>query len=693
MAGGRTWREGKRSMLGVSVLVLSAVLSACSDPGSVMSNGANIAPTQKRGVMNALPVAREIDPNVSVGTEGLKQALAAVDRKDARSAMAIASTLPDIDKLIVEWMLIRRDVPGLSSAFISDFANSAPDWPSAAIMRKRAEAAVLREGANPSAVISAFGRMPPATSDGVKALARAYAVNGQGANAAQVIGTYWRDQLGDSATDQQFLQEFRPVLGARELAARWHMLMYADRMSQAEPFARLLGGDYLAMTMARAAVVNGQGNADQRLAAVSGTMQSDPIYLLTRAEQARKANQPGVAARLLMQAPAELNRLVDPNAWWVERRITSRDLIEAGDPTTAYQLVASQRGGDDKTQAEAAFHAGWYALRFLRDPNTAIGHFQQLAQLATQAGTRARAAYWLGRAYEAAGQSSNANSAYSKAAEEPSSYYGQLAHVALGKTSLFLPPVPAVSDADRAALSRDVLGRALARLVAAGYDGDTQILYSEIARRATTNGSFTILSQMAEAADSNRAAMQIGIIGVQRGFQTDRLAFPVNAIPDNARIDNAVERPLVFALSRQESNFDPQVVSSAGAVGLMQLMPATAHRTAKDIGLPWNQARLKDPAYNATLGSAHLKGLLADWNGSYILTIASYNAGKSKVAEWVRRFGDPRDPRVDPIDWIESIPYGETRGYVQKVLENLQVYRTRLNGTPLAITRDLKRGS
>ena len=197
---------------------------------------------------------------------------------------------------------------------------------------------------------------------------------------------------------------------------------------------------------------------------------------------------------------------------------------------------------------------------------------------------------------------------------------------------------------------------------------------------------------MAERDGQHQVALQVGKIAAGRGLPVQSLAFPTAAIPPTAKT-SGVERPVVFAIARQESAFNPAAISSAGARGLLQLMPATAKEIAKHAGLAYSKARLtSDPGYNATLGAAHLGDLVDTFGGSYVMTFAAYNAGSSRVADWVKQNGDPRDPRVDVVNWIELIPFTETRNYVQRIMENLQVYRVRLGSPALVIEADLRRG-
>ncbi|WP_075215902.1 lytic transglycosylase domain-containing protein [Mongoliimonas terrestris] len=632
-------------------------------------------------------------PVVEVAAESLAQALKAIGKNDYPQARSIASGLSQLDKDIVTWMAIRRDVSGLTPRMITEFAARNPHWPSVAMMRRRAEVALARQKMSPREVVAAFGASEPITEQGVLALARAQMAVGDKKRASATLHKLWTSETLSPEEDAAILRDFGSVLTKAQLQARFDFLMYNDRVVQASNIGKRLGGGHVQLADARAAVLRDQKDAARKLDAVPKDLRSKPAYLFTLAEYRRRADRPEDAAAALLKAGSDPAVLIDPDHWWIERRIVARDLAEKGNAKLAYKVVAAHRGGNPETLAEAHFHAGWFALRFLNDPTTAGKHFQALSGVGQKPITRSRAHYWLGRTAEAAGRIEDARAWYTRASADQVAFYGQLARVKLGASTLGLPQAPKPSDADRQAFGRNDLVRVMARLIEAGFASDASSLYPELARQLPTGGQLALLTTYLEQRGDHRGALQVGKIAVERGMDVQRLAYPLNAIPESARKQTKVETAIVYAIARQESAFDPAAVSHAGALGLLQLMPGTAQATARTLGVSYNKGKLTaDPGYNATLGAAHLRELVDAYNGSYILTFAAYNAGASKVNEWIRRFGDPRDGRIDPIDWIEMIPYGETRNYVQRVTENLQVYRERLDGGPLRIVEDLQRG-
>jgi soluble lytic murein transglycosylase len=301
----------------------------------------------------------------------------------------------------------------------------------------------------------------------------------------------------------------------------------------------------------------------------------------------------------------------------------------------------------------------------------------------------------MGRAGAAAGLTEAARVAYERAAEHPTVFYGQLALRELGRQELVLPPGPAVTATDRLAFDTRPIAQAIRVLAELGEIRLATVLLIELANQVQTATALALTIQLAEEVSLPHVANLAGRIGAKRDISVHGEGFVMSGLPELAREAGRVEPALVFGLSRQESGFNFAVVSSAGARGLMQLMPATARAVARDHGEEFDAQRLtQDPVYNVTLGRAHLGDLLDKFNGSYIMTFGAYNAGASRIDQWMAAFGDPRDASVDPIDWVEQIPFTETRSYVKWVLGNTQVYRAIMAGgrTPLQIWEDLTRG-
>jgi soluble lytic murein transglycosylase len=357
----------------------------------------------------------------------------------------------------------------------------------------------------------------------------------------------------------------------------------------------------------------------------------------------------------------------------------SRELVDQGDMKTAYEIVAAHTAESAANAAEAEFHAGWYALRGLNDPITAARHFARIADLAQGPMSLSRAYYWLGRAAEVGGPG-NARDYFTRAATYGTTFYGQLAGERAGRANLNIA-YPQPSAADRRNFASREAVSAIERLQEAGYDRYAETLYRDLAAQMTSPGELALLAMMAEKQGDHFIALKVGKIAGARGIDVGALSHPLGVIPDTANITGS-GKALAYAIARQESEFNVGAISSAGARGLLQLMPGTAKQLAKKAGMTFSQARLTtDAGYNATLGAAFIGEQLGRFDGSYVLTFASYNAGPNRAAQWVAKYGDPRRKDVDAVvDWIERIPYAETRSYVQRVMENYEVYKMRISG-------------
>jgi len=393
----------------------------------------------------------------------------------------------------------------------------------------------------------------------------------------------------------------------------------------------------------------------------------------------------------MQAAPRDPAAIIDGDTWWEERRNLARKLLDAGDAAAAYRICAGHAAEANDKQVEAEFHAGWIALRYLDKPDLAAPHFDKAMQIARTPISRARAAYWRGRAAEAVrSDTATADAApfYEKAAAESTAFYGQLARLRLGKsdTPIRLAPLPA----DGAARAESV--RVIELLYAAGAKDLAVPLAYVAAKSIDAPEQMAALASVVVKDRDAKVSLNLGKLASQHGHPIDDVAFPTYGVPQFSPFSNSASLPVVYSIARQESAFDPKAVSSAGAMGLMQMIASTARRTAQRVGVGFDAGRMTtDPVFNAQLGAAHLGDLLKEQRNSLILTFAAYNAGGRRVKEWIAAYGDPREPQVDPIDWIERIPIAETRNYVQRVLENYTVYRARLAGDPSKAAEPLRR--
>ena len=597
---------------------------------------------------------------------------------DWTEALILKSKLSDPAAVaLTEWFAIRAAIPvgwGRLTAFIRDY----PDWPATTLLRRRMEEALLAERRPADEVRAFFANQAPLTGSGRIALAFALKAEGLDTQANEQIRQVWREDTFADGLENRILERFPGVLKEADHRFRMERYLLKENWSGATRAAGFAGREYATLVRARMGLYRGKKAAEKAFAEVPASLRKDASYIFSRALDLRRNKQYVEAAKVLSEAPRDAESLVDGDEWWAERRLITRELLDRNDPKAAYE-VASRHGAESPAQQiEAEFHSGWIALRFLNDPASASRHFATIAQTGSTPISKSRVAYWQGRAAEAGGQHEEAEKFFALAAETPTTFYGQLATSKLAQPVALrqVEPLPAT---ERAAFQARMPVRAL-KLLAQTAEPELLLgLYNDLAQTLDNPGELDALASLAAGQQNPRAVLLVGKVASQRGFPLDLHAYPLAAIPDFSPVGDEVEPAMVYAIARQESAFNPRAVSTAGARGLMQLMPATAKRTAQRFGVGFDLNRLvEDPAYNAKLGSAHLGELMEDWKGSHILAFASYNAGGGNVKKWINAYGDPRQPGIDLVDWIERIPFYETRNYVQRVMENLTVYRERL---------------
>ena len=528
------------------------------------------------------------------------------------------------------------------------------------------------------------------------ALARALLAQGERANATLHAREAWRYDAFSRDVETMAHAALGELLSRDDHKIRMDVRLYAEDTEAGMRAAQRLGATEVAIAKARIAVIRKASNAKAALDAVPVSARRDLGYIFSRAQWHRRRNQTDEAAQLLLSASREGSRPHGADEWWIERRLVARQLLDQGDPKRAYRIASEALLPiRENYRGEQPFTAGWIALRFLNDPAAAATHFALVGRDTTNPITLARASYWQGRAAEAMARHEEARSHYQSAARYSTAYYGQIARARLGMPQLALHAPPQPSAERAAALKRLEVVRAVEILYAIDERNLIGPIMIDLADKAHDVAALALLGEFARQHNDARAMLLVGKTALGRGLALEHYAFPDVGVPNFKTIGPEVERSLVYAIARQESAFNPRAVSSAKAMGLMQVMPGTGRAIAKKFGTAFDRARmLNDAAYNTQLGAAELGDLIRDYRGSYILAFVGYNAGRGRVREWLERYGDPRDPKVDPIDWVERIPFSETRNYVQRVMENVQVYRVRLGGdTRLAIDADLRRGA
>lgn len=620
----------------------------------------------------------------------LKDGLDALAAKDVASAIGLRNAMPrgSLDRQILTWVIATSGLDSVPNAEITAASGELPGWPGMASLRRNSERALFKENAPAATVVATLGGSRPQTTEGMIALARAYVATGQADKAKKLLSPWWETQRLSSDDEQAVLREFSGLLTREDHQARFLRALYNDRAQSARLLAAPAGAQSL--YKAYAAVAQKSADAPKAIAAVDKAWRTNPAFLFVEIRYLRRAERYEDAAKLMLRAPRQAAALVDPDAWWSERRILSRNLLDLGKPQLAYELAAYHAAETPAMAAEAEFHAGWYALRALNQPKLAAPHFAKIAEISARPISASRAYYWLGRAAEA-GAGGDATAWYRRSAHFGTTFYGQLAAAKLGEKAPELA-YPKPSEEDRIRFSGRPAVQAIKRLEQVGYGKKAAALYTQLAQEFNSVGELALLAVMAERSENHYLALRVGKTAALRGLDVGALSHPLGAIPASANISGS-GKALAYAIARQESEFNVGAVSKAGARGLLQLMPGTAKGVASRNGMAFSAQKLTtDAAYNATLGAHFLGEQLDRFNGSYILTFAGYNAGPRRAEQWIEKYGDPRGkPIEDVVDWIERIPYSETRNYVQRVMENYEVYKARLTGNA-DIRKDLVQG-
>jgi soluble lytic murein transglycosylase len=613
-------------------------------------------------------------------------AFARADRGQWNEAEALAATADDrLPLKLLQWLDYQRPQAGHAFAELAGFVDANPDWPLLASLRVQAESVLVQ--ASDAEADAWLLHHKPITPMARLRQADFLAARGDRAAATAAIRAIWIDSDLTAEEEASILSKYGADLTTADHVGRLDRLLWDGHAEAARRMLPRVPADWRDLATVRLALAAGARNAEAGIARLPKSVAGDPGLAFARLRWARHHDEDDAAAAILEQQH-ELGR---PEAWWAERQTVARRLLQLGEAPRAYRLVADHRLHDPSQVADAEFLAGWIALRHLKDPARALGHFTQLWTLAKLPVTLARAAYWAGRAEAARGHEAEATAWYARAAPFQTTYYGQLAaagpHVAAPERPV---PEPKATPAERAAFEQRELVRAVRILLALGQDDRVRPFLARLADLAQSPPEFAAAADFADEIGRPELGVAVAKKASYVGFSLLRAGYPTLWVPPGA----GPEQALMLALTRQESAFDLRAVSPSGARGLMQLMPATASQVAKSIGLPYAPSRLTaDGAYNVTLGQAFFDTLLSTFNGSYVLSIAAYNAGPGRVQQWIGQFGDPRQPEIDPVDWVESIPYGETRNYVQRVLENLQVYRLRVGDRAMAFSlpADLRR--
>ena len=613
-------------------------------------------------------------------------AAAHAGRWTAASREAAGAHDPVLRK-VLHWLdLMHGDSNQFSE--ITAFIQQNPDWPGQTALRQRAEQALTE--VSDAVLADWFQRHPPVTPYGKLKQAEMMMDAGQREAAIAQIREVWATGTLSAFDESSVLQRFPGIIRSEDHIKRLDRLLWEGQSDAARHLLPRVPVDWQLLADARLKLQDMKPGVEGAVARVPAHLLNDPGFLHDRVRWRRHKEFFDEAIETILTVHPDAEHA---QAWWTERQLLLRHVLTQGDAKLAYRLASQHGLGEGPALTEAEFLSGWIALHFLKNPAVAYDHFVRLYDSARMPISHARGAFWAGRAAETMGYDELAGAWFQTASQDPTTYYGQLAIGKLGGEPALRPaatrdPIPTAEEQTR--FNRRELVRAAEMLPEIGQSERLPAFLHCLSDNAKSASEHVMIAALAESLGRPELSVAAAKRASYAGFPLVTHGYPLLALPPAG----GAERPLVLAIARQESAFDFHAVSPVGARGLMQLMPATAHNVAKGQRMAYSASRLTtDPRYNLQLGGAYLGSLIDDFSGSYILAIAAYNAGPARVRQWMQEFGDPRGKGTDAVDWVESIPFNETRNYVQRVLENLQIYRLRLGDHRLAFSLavDLRR--
>jgi soluble lytic murein transglycosylase len=581
---------------------------------------------------------------------------------------------------VIEWQRLRAG-EGLLGDYEAFLARR-PDWPGLPYLKAAGEVAVARS-TDPDRVLQYFGGEAPAKAAGILALTAALEAKGRHAEAVEAATIGWTKLKFTADEQAHLLDTYGPDLRVAHELRLDRILWDGKRADEGARMLPLVSKDWATLGKARLALRADKDGVSALVNAVPKALKDDPGLAFERFLFRMRHDNYADAAALIVDRSASAQGLGDPMAWAAKRADLARILMRKGEPKSAYRVASSHHLTDLGDMGDLEFLSGFIALRKLNDPARALQHFERLAGATTPI-SQARAQYWLGRALEASGDKTTARSAYGKAANYQTSYYGMLAAEKLGLTldESLLSNAPPAGSWKGAGYAKSSVLEAAVRMAAAGNEQLSARFMLHLGE-SLSDAELGTLAGLALDLGQYRSAVLIAKAATERGLVFPGAYFPV---PDMIPEELPVSRALALSIARRESEFDPEARSPAGALGLMQMLPATAAEVAKDQGIKFSKAKLaSDPAYNATLGAAYLKELVDQFGPSVALVASGYNAGPGRPRGWVDAFGDPRLASTDVVDWVEMIPFTETRTYVMRVVEGVVIYRAKLRGTAGAV--------
>lgn len=604
-----------------------------------------------------------------------------VKRKRWNSAMKeVKKSRSKLLKNLVMWMYLKEPSNNLTFQDYKRFIDKNPEWPRINRLRYLAEHKINFKNVKPKEVIKFFEKKEPLSGYGKIKLGEAFLTKGNTKKAHSLIADGFKTANLSSIEHRYLNKKFRNLLTKEDYIERAKYLAWEQDFYELRRTLRYLPTGYKELYFARFALMTRSYGVDSAIAKVPAQFKDDIGLQFDRAKWRRKRGRYDSALEIINNLPQDPKLLVKPDLWFKEKFIIARSRINKKRFEEAYGLLINHGVLDSANLAEAEWHAGWLALRFLNKPDAAVQHFKTMYDGVNYPISKSRAAYWVGKAYEQLGNDQNSKDWYKKSSVFNTTFYGQLASAKLNKNDFKVKNSFTFSEEDYKKLLKTDLARAVILLSELDMTQKGKDILRHLGSEERSIKEQVLAGKLSQQVGRLDFAIQIA---KQTSYQNKNLLelnYPIIKTPKVVSKRAVLPQEVILSLIRQESEFDRDANSWVGAKGLMQIMPATGRLVSKQAGLRYSRSRLiEDEFFNLQLGCYYISGLNEEFNGAIYMAFAGYNAGPHRVRRWVKRFGDPRKGEIDPIDWIELIPFTETRNYVQRVIENIQVYKYVIN--------------
>ncbi len=552
-------------------------------------------------------------------------------------------------------------------------------------LRYLAEHKLSTAKVSPKKIINWFGEKEPFSGFGKMILGESFVLTGNKVKGTDLIKEGWVTADLSKNELKFYRKKFKKYLNADDYIKRADYLAWNSEHWDLKRLLRYLPKDYELLYTARQILMTKGYGVDQAIKNVPNKFKNDAGLNYDRLKWRRKKGRVDSSTEILLKIRNDKDYLVMPDKWWKEREIISRSLIYKKKYEIAYKISSNHGMTEGPNYAAAEWMSGWIALSFLNNPLIAKDHFHNFYNNVNYPISTSRGAFWLGRAYEKLGDRAQSNKWYLEASKYLTTYYGQLAFLKLNPNGKFvLNKDMLVDNKYRYIFFNKELVKIVYLLNELKKDKYTKFILRHLANDNINRGSEVLAAELATNIERYDFAIQVSKIASYKKRFHNKFNYPIISTPKTINGRKIPDSALILSIIRQESEFDLSANSHAGAKGLMQLMPYTAKLVSKQAKLPYSKSRLTtDPEYNINLGSHYIAGLILQYDGAYPFAVAAYNAGPNRVKYWKKINKNPQKKQIDYIDWVELIKFRETRNYVQRVLENYNVYRYILEKKPI----------